>query len=569
MNNKYVALYSLEWGLSDAIPIFNGGLGTLNGCLLNSFADLGYPVAGVGLIYHKGFLEQRIVDNRQQSMPVSWNPEQQGFERLLQKVRVKIYNQDVVLGAWGKKITSPISGKSVDLVLLDANLPENPEWVRECSDLLYDDRFKLVHNVMLGVGGPAMLQALGRDITTHHAQEGHAAMLMIRLLQEKGWDADAVKELCIFTNHTPLRTGMPTYALSDVEAAIGHSLPDKIRELAGHNGFNTNLFAANLSRYVNAVSRVHAEVLRRMPEFKDINVDYITNGVHWRFISQRVQHLLDSSVGPDWRLHPGLVLPARISPEEFEAVHQADKMDMIDFMNEHALKGSHVTRFSYDAFTPGFARRFAEYKRAWLPLADKEALAKLPGIVQLPFSGKVHRSDDKGQGVLSHVLSAGLSLDQNTRFGFLQNYGMEIAKLMIAGSDLWVVTARPAEEASGTSPMKAGFQGNKTLSTDGGFWPEVAGRHGELGYTFGGDTEKEEIRSFYEQLERAMSDYSSGKMSADRLDVMKEFWIKFSATRMAREYGWAYGLEKQRPRRQSLEEAVAASAGNSDLQPGA
>lgn len=562
MNNKYVALYSLEWGLSDAIPIFNGGLGTLNGCLLNSFADLGYPVVGVGLIYNKGFLEQRIVDNRQQSFPVSWNPEQQGFERLLQKVRVKIYNQDVVLGAWGKKVTSPISGKSVDLVLLDATLPENPEWVREFSDFLYDDRFKQVHNVMLGFGGPAMLQALRYDVATHHAQEGHAATLMLKLLIEKNWNVGAVSEMCIFTNHTPLRAGMPTYALSDIEAAIGHTLPERIRALAGNDGFNTNIFAANLSRYVNAVSKKHADVLQQMPEFKGKAIDYITNGVHWRFMSQRMQQLLDSTVGGEWRLNPQLLIAASVTPDQLEAVHQADKKDLIDFLNEHALKGLHFPKFEYDAFTPGFARRFAEYKRAWLPLADKNLLAKLPGIVQLPYSGKAHRSDGLGQGVLNNVLTTGFSLDQNVRFGFLQNYGIEIAKLMVAGSDLWIVAAIPHEEASGTSPMKAGFHGNKTLSTDGGFWPEVAGRFGELGYTFGGATQEEEIRRFNEQLVRVMTDLSSGKTKADRLSVMQEFLINFSAVRIARDYGWVYGFEKERQKRPgpSLEQLVTASA---------
>lgn len=560
MSDRYVALFSLEWGLSDAIPLFNGGLGTLNGCLLYAFADLGYPAVGIGLMYHKGFLEQKIIDNGQHSLPISWRPELQGFELMPQKVKVRIYNQDVVLGAWEKKVTSPVSGKSVDLLLLDANLPENPEWVKEYSDFLYDDRFKRVHNVILGFGGPAMLQALGYNITTHHAQEGHAAALMLKLLIEKGWNADAVREVSIFTNHTPLRTAMPVYAHGDIEAATGHAIPDRIRALAGNDGFNTNIFAANLSRYVNAVSRKHAEVLRQMPEFEGKTIDYITNGVHWRFMSQRMQQLLDSSVGPGWRLNPELVLASNISPDQLEAVHLADKKDLVDFMNGCALRSSHFQRFEHDAFTPGFARRFAEYKRAGLPLADANALAKLPGIVQFLYSGKAHRNDDKGQGLLSHVLSTGFGLGSNMRFGFLQNYGIDVARLMVAGTDLWVVTARPSEEASGTGPMKAGKHGVKTLSTDGGFWSEVNGRFGELGYTFGGAIEAEEIRSFYEQLERAMMDWRSGKMKADRLRVMHEFLINFSAVRMAREYGWVYGFEEERPERQSLEQIVTAPA---------
>ncbi|MEK6837492.1 MAG: glycogen/starch/alpha-glucan phosphorylase, partial [Nanoarchaeota archaeon] len=217
-------------------------------------------------------------------------------------------------------------------------------------------------------------------------------------------------------------------------------------------------------------------------------------------------------------------------------------------------------RLTHDVFLAGFARRFVPYKRAWLPLADGGMLRQLPGDVQLVYAGKAHRNDGQGQGLLSHVLSTGLGLDHNLRFGFVPDYGIETAKLMIAGSDLWVVAAVPHEEASGTSPMKAGFHGNKTLSTDGGFWPEVSGRHGELGYTFGGTNEAEEIRNFYAQLGgKAMADFSSEKMKADRRGVLQEFLINFSAIRMAREYGWVYGFERERPGR-SLEQLVAVSA---------
>jgi len=557
LGDRTVAVYSLEWGLSDKIPIYSGGLGVLNGCLLNSYADLGYPAVGVGLMFHKGFCEQKILGNRQQSCEVNWNPEAQGFELLPQKAEITIYGQRMVFGAWKLAVTSRISKKSVPLILLDANQPENPDWMKEFSNRLYDDRFKLSNNVMLSLGGPAMLQKLGYDIGTHHIQEGHSALLTLQLLKEAGGDGDKVREQCIFTNHTPILAGMPMFLYTDVCKAIDGLVPGDIEKYAGNGCLNTNLLASNLSRFTNGVSRLHRDVLKKMPEFADKNVDYITNGVHWRFISERMQSLLDKNFGLGWRLQPELLATATVSAGELEAVHKADKKDLVDCINEGLKSNMTNKQFSNDMFIMGFAKRFAEYKRAWLPVCNEPSLSQPPGELGIVYAGKAHPNDGIGNGLLAHVINTGINLNHNAHFSFLEDYGMEQGKLMTAGCDLWVIAARPLEEASGTSGMKVGSNGNYNLSTDGGFWPEVDGRNGRRGYTFGGSTEPEEIANFYAKLGIAKGDFSSGKMSEGRWDVLQYFWNNFSAIRMAREYGWVCGFEKERPVRQTLEQKVA------------
>ncbi|HLD97379.1 MAG TPA: glycogen/starch/alpha-glucan phosphorylase, partial [Candidatus Nanoarchaeia archaeon] len=340
---KPVALYSHEWGIRDSVPIFNGGLGILNGCILDTAADLGYPLVGVGIMFHQGFLKQTIEDNRQVAHPQRWNPENEGFELLPQRARIRMYNQDVTLAAWRTRVASPVSGKSVDLLLLDSDLAENPENARTLSQLLYDDRVKLAQNVMLGIGGPIMLQQLGYDIGTHHMQEGHAAALVLKLMRDYGGNIDRVREACVFTNHTPVEAGMPKFLLEDVKAAIGYLLPSEIGDLATLKGqenlFNTNMLAAKLSRHSNAVSRLHAEVLQQMPEFQGITFGCITNGVHWRFMSGRMQNSIDSAVkyagmAGDWRTFPELLRQVNLAPEVLRAVHAANKQELVDFVND-------------------------------------------------------------------------------------------------------------------------------------------------------------------------------------------------------------------------------------------
>ncbi len=561
-----VAVFSKEWGLSDLIPIWSGGLGILNGDMLLTSADLGYHVGGIGLMYHKGYLKQEIVGNRQQSHPVDWDPEKQGFELLPERPSIEMYGHKIKIAPWRKRIKSDVSGKSVDLILLDADVEGNPEWIRRITDCLYDNLFTVPQNVLLGVGGVEVVQKLGYDVTTYHMQEGHASTLALKLLQQKGGNRDAVRELCIFSNHTPISAGMPEFPYGWIEEAIGYLLPknrEELRELAGENCFNTNLLPSNLSRYTNGVARMHCGVLKAMPLFCGKKIGYVTNGVHWRWMSERQQAALDAtiasaSIQEDWRIHPELLSQVSLNQELLEKIHRKNRADLVDLMNERALADEHTSArkigFSTDTFTAGFAKRFTPYKRASLPLSAP--LHQLPGKIQLPYSGKAHPNDSQGLDMLELVLSIGRSLNHNVSFGFIPDYSIKAGKLMTGGCDLWLITPEKEKEASGTSGMKALLNGNPDLSNESGFWPEVKGRHGEVGYTFSGDNQEEEVADFIRQLDGAMRDHVNGKISANRARRIVQAWQRFGSVRMMRQYGKVYGFEEKK---QSLEKIVEAA----------
>lgn len=565
LTKPLVAVFSTEWGLSDRIPIWSGGLGILNADMLLTAADLGYNLVAVGLMYHKGYLKQEIVGNRQLSQPVDWDPEKEGFELLHERSTIKMYGHDVKIAPWRKRIVSEVSGKSVDLILLDADVEGNNDWIRKVTDRLYDNRYTVPQNVLLGVGGAEVLQKLGYGVTTYHIQEGHASTLTLKLLQEKGGDADAVRELCTYTNHTPVKAGMPEFPYSWIEDAIGYLLPknrEELKKLSGDRCFVTNLLAANLSRYKNGVSRMHCDVLNGLPEFCDNGAAYITNGVHWRWMSERQQVMLDTTltnagIRGNWRIAPELLSQVSLNQGLLEKIHRKDKADLIDLMNEHALADEHTsaqkTGFSTDTFTAGFAKRFAPYKRASLPLTAP--LHQLPGKIQLPYSGKSHPNDGQGLDLLELVLSIGRSLNHNVSFGFIPDYSIRVGKLMTAGCDLWLITPVPALEASGTSGMKVLLNGNPDLSVESGFWPEVEGRFGEVGYTFSGANEQEELADFVRQLHRSMDDYTSGKISDNRARRMVQGWQQFGSVRTMRQYGEVWFGKGNT----SLEKIVAAS----------
>lgn len=565
MAEKYVASYSQEWAIKDSMPIYSGGLGVLMGCLLASYADLGYPVVGVGLMRHKGYFKQKIVCNSQEQCDVDWNPEKEGLQFLPNRVKLKLYGQDIMLGAWKYTQKSELSGKKADLILLDTNVPENPDWAKEFSYRLYDDRFKLINNIMLGIGGKAMLEALGYDIKMHHMQEGHSALVTLKLLKEFNGNEDKVREICALTNHTPKISGMPIFEYCDAYQAIDYLMPSDPARLAGFGRLNTNILGTNMSCYTNAVSELAANVLMDMPEFAGKEIDYITNGVHHRFFSKHLGPLIDRHFGTSWRLHPEILFRKEIGAEELDAAHRADKKDLVDLINEHVEPQLRSKPFNEDNLLIGFAKRFHEYKRPTFLMSDETKLADLQHEIQIAYAGKAHPNDGWGKDLLSQVINTGLRLNHNVRFGFIPDYNMEIGKLMTAGSDLWVISARPLEEASGTSGIKIGMNGNKNISTNGGFWPEVEGRDGRRGYTFGGRNESEEVHDFHIQLARGATDFKSEKLKADRWDVIRYFWNNFSAIRMAREYGYkVYGFEKKMPVRLAeapkLENLVGAPA---------
>jgi glycogen phosphorylase len=552
-----VALYSQELGIDPKIPIYSGGLGVLNGDKIKAASELGYPEVFTGLMFHDGYFTQGIAKSPcgyyQVTQPTPWDPEKEGFELKSTVAKMRLWNNEYILRPWVKNMGS------VDIVLLDGDFKENGPEFREAFGSLYDNRNfnNRKQNMILGVGGPTMLEALGYDIKKHHMQEGHASALVLKLLNDelnKGKTLNAavesVKEKCIFTNHTPIQAGMPKYKPQEIADLIGYLFPTNIAELAFDNygQFNTNLLAANMSGYINGVSRLHGEVMaQKLEEFKGKEVHYITNGVHHSFMNDGLKNLIVSRIGTSWMTDSKEIrkLEGRVTPEELDSIFRSNKQNLIDMCNDSPFASPN--KMGMDEMLLGWARRFTDYKRPDMFFAALPLLKDMP--LNFLSGGKSHPNDGGGMDKLSYSINNGMTLNHNKHYAFIQDYKMASAKTIFNGVDLWLFTPRPIEEASGTSPMDVGQAGKKSVAT-GGFIPEADPKYV---YTF---SEENCINSFADAIKQAHKDWESGEMAKSRLETLMYFIENFSAARMERQYGEVYGFEK--PAQNKLENLVLA-----------
>ncbi|HII30032.1 TPA: alpha-glucan family phosphorylase [Candidatus Woesearchaeota archaeon] len=473
--NARIAYFSMELGLSKQMPTYCGGLGLLAGDLLYSAADLNLPIVGVTLLYKKGHFYQKINAGEQQELPVHWSHDD-FLMRLPQKIAVTIEGRSVAVQAWGFTIKG---NADVPVIFLDTDLPENSAEDRTITHTLYggDERYRIMQEAVLGIGGVRMLNALGfESLSLYHMNEGHSALLALELLSRGGSGevseaaVEAVKKRCIFTTHTPAPSGHDKFEYTLVFNIIGEIVPKKmLMRLGGEDRLNMTLLALNLSHYVNGVAKKHGEVSSRM--FPGYHIESITNGVNSkRWTSEAFKHLFDRRL-PHWQDDPlQLRKAAHLPDEEVLAAHREAKSRLIDYANEKANAG-----FDYDFFTIGFARRFTGYKRPTLILNNIERLkgiANSLGPIQLVFAGKAHPKDAEGKALIRRVYEVIKSSDDRLRICYLENYDMETAMLMTSGVDLWLNNPKPPQEASGTSGMKAAHNGVPSLSTLDGWWIE-------------------------------------------------------------------------------------------------
>ncbi|MGH9366522.1 MAG: alpha-glucan family phosphorylase, partial [Thermoanaerobaculia bacterium] len=475
---RRIAYFSMEVAVDSRMPTYSGGLGVLAGDTLKSFADLKIPAVGVTLLYRRGYFDQSLDGQGNQSeRPIVWNPSDFA-RRLPARAEVRIGQRTVAVRAWRHDVVGA-SGYIVPLILLDTDLEENDEPDRSLTALLYggDERYRLSQEILLGIGGVRMLGALGYSgIERFHMNEGHASLLALELLAREpepkaiAIGMDDVKKRCVFTTHTPVPAGHDEFSYELVQEVLGEPIPfEELRMLGGPDRFNLTLLALNLSRYVNGVAKRHGEISQRM--FPGYPIDSITNGVHsftWTCDSFRA--LYDRHIS-GWARDPfSLRYAVKIPAADIWAAHVEAKTQLLA---EVASRTS--LRLPTDAFTIGFARRATAYKRADLIVSDASKLvriSKTAGPIQLLFAGKAHPRDEPGKELIRRLFRAAEELRGDVAIVYLEDYDMGLARLLTAGVDLWLNTPLPPLEASGTSGMKAAHNGVPSLSILDGWWIE-------------------------------------------------------------------------------------------------
>ncbi len=604
------AYFSAEFGLTDCLPIYSGGLGVLAGDHLKSASDLGLPLVGVGLLYQKGYFAQylnpegwqqeRYPINDFHNMPLHLERQADGSEL---RIQVEYPGRVVHARVWRIQV-----GR-VSLYLLDTNIDLNSEYDQNITDYLYggDLDIRIHQEMMLGIGGVRMLAALGCKPTVCHMNEGHSAFLALEririMIQEEGLSFAEAKQVAqssqLFTTHTPVPAGIDLFPHDKVLYYVGYyaeifglSKEEFLALGREHTGdFEAPLSMANLAikmaTFVNGVSQLHGDVSRVMFKelwpnlpLSEVPITAITNGVHARSrVSEINQAMFDSYLGPSWSDCPAddpLWERVNLIPdEELWRNHERCRYQLIVFARDRLQKSLRDQAASPTeiaqaaevldpaALTIGFARRFATYKRATLFMHDLERIhqiltgsqaAQTSGgrkrTVQFVIAGKAHPKDTPGKELIRDIIRFSRQEGISPHMVFLADYDLYVAKLMVAGCDVWLNTPLRPMEASGTSGMKASMNGLPNLSTLDGWWAEADYHrtgwpigHGEV-YDDIGYQNNVEANALYELLEHEITPLFYQR---DDNDVPRQWVAKmkdsirlncpvFNTARMVREY---------------------------------
>lgn len=518
-----VAYFSAEFGLTECLSIFAGGLGILAGDHLKSASDLGVPLVGVGLLYQDGYFRQRLneagwqqehyTQNDFHNLPIEQVTTASGDPLTIE---VPLSTHPIRAYVWKVHV-----GR-VDLYLLDCNHPGNTVADRGITQQLYggDTENRLRQEIVLGVGGVRALEALDLRPTVYHMNEGHSAFLVFewirRLMESEGIDFAAAREAAgglVFTTHTPVAAGHDYFSPHLVERYLGHyartaNIPmADLLSLGRQNPRNTGedfcntVVGLRTASYTNAVSRLHGEVSRAMwrnvwpgVPAPEVPIGSITNGVHFEsWISMEQKELYDRYLGPQWREEPADASvwsrAAEIPPAELWRTHRRRRERLVGFARRRlaeslASRGAPQTEIDMadvvldpHALTIGFSRRFATYKRATLLLRDTERLARILTNVDRPvqviYAGKAHPHDDAGKDLIRSIIESTRRPGLRRHLVFIADYDMAVTRYLVQGADVWLNTPVRPQEASGTSGMKAAANGVLNLSTLDGWWDEA------------------------------------------------------------------------------------------------
>ena len=509
-----VAYFSMEIALRSEIPTYSGGLGVLAGDTLRSAADLKIPLVGVTLVSREGYFRQGIdAAGRQIEEPEPWKPEAWA-EALPAKVSVTIDGRAVWIGGWLYVVEGVGGGQPV--VLLDTDLAENDPRDRQLTHYLYggDRAYRLSQEIVLGIGGVRMLDALGFHILAYHLNEGHSALLTLQLLRraeyepevvrpgELPYDLPMVREKCHFTTHTPVEAGHDRFPYDLVQRLLGDFVDlATLRRIAGEEELNTTRLALNMSEHVNGVASRHAETAQRLYPGRPVSA--ITNGIHpSTWASPPFARLYDDQIA-GWRLEPERLMRAEVvlDDEDLWRCHTQAKRALID-----RVRAESGVELDPNVPLIGYARRMTQYKRPELFFEDLERLKSIAARqpFQAVFAGKAHPRDEGGKGAIERLHQWMREISGSIRMAFLPNYTMATALAMVSGAEVWLYTPQPPLEASGTSGRKASLNGVPNLCVLDGWWVE-GHMEAVTGWAIGnGEPAGSDAMSLYDKLERVV-----------------------------------------------------------------
>jgi starch phosphorylase len=613
-NQGRIAYFSMEFGVHECLPVYSGGLGVLAGDHLKSASDLGLPLVGVGIAFSQGYFRQSLDDeglqheryppNDWHDLPVTLVTDERG-EPLL--VRVPLPDvastekppktREVALQAWRVEV-----GR-VPLFLLDATVDANAPEDRLLTNTLYggDRAHRIKQELLLGVGGVRLLQALGIPPVVCHMNEGHSAFLAIervrRLIEEHGVPFAVAREVSaagnVFTTHTPVPAGNDAFG-SDLVAPYlevlgqGLGLPGaevlrlgKVDPEAPGTDFVMPVLAIRMADQYNGVSVLHGREARAMWQVlwprihvDEVPIDALTNGVHiGTWVGPEMADLYTRHLGPEWReIEADPVAWAsvdQIPDDELWAARERSRTRMCKQVRGHLLaraerRGRALRLGQVEgvldprALTIGFARRFATYKRATLLFRDLKRLDAILNRagrpVQLVFSGKAHPQDWGGKELIKEIFRVSQMEGFQGRIVFVEDYDIGVARELVSGVDVWLNTPRRPFEASGTSGMKAGMNGVLHASILDGWWCEAYA--GDNGFAVGWGEEhadaeqgdRLEAQHLYRLLEddivplfyqRDERDLPRGWIAAMKRSIQTVAPV-FNTSRMVKEYAERY-----------------------------
>ena len=595
-----VAYLSAEYGLTDSLPIYSGGLGVLAGDHLKSASDLRVPIVAVGLLYQKGYFRQYLnadgwqqetyPDNNFHVLPVTLDRDQNNEPMMIE---VPLKDRIVKVRIWRIQV-----GR-VPLLLLDTNNVENREEDRDITSCLYggDRDMRLRQEIVLGIGGVRALSKLGYRPAVYHMNEGHSALALlerIRMLMEENHLSfaearGAVYASSIFTTHTPVPAGIDIFDRSLMSSYLGNYIRSLglsmeaflslgTQDANPNEPFNMAIMAIKNSALTNGVSELHKKVSRRMwsgiwktlPQI-DIPIEAVTNGIHIpSWISSDMTGLFDRYLGRRWAEDPDNIKVwervNRIPDSELWRTHERRRERLVAFtrqrLQEQLLRrGAQKMEIQAagealhpQALTIGFARRFATYKRGDLILRDPNRLGRILNDPQRPvqiiFAGKAHPQDQVGKEVIRNIIHLANLPEFRHRMAFIENYDLNVARYMVQGSDVWLNNPRRPLEACGTSGMKAAANGALNMSVLDGWWAE--GYQTGVGWAIGSGEEYEnsdyqdqvEGQAIYDLLERYVVPlfYERGRDNLPRgwtgmmRNSMCTLAARFNSHRMVQDY---------------------------------
>ncbi len=604
-----IAYFSAEFGLTECMPIYSGGLGVLSGDHLKSASDLGLPLIGIGLLYQEGYFRQYLNTDGWQG---ELYPKNDFYNMPIQLQYDDGSPLTIEVDYPGRKVHAQIWKVEVgriNLYLLDTNIFKNNEADRGITDELYggDAETRIQQEIMLGIGGLRVLKALGITPTVFHMNEGHSAFLALErirwAMEDYKLTFNEAKELTksnnVFTTHTPVPAGIDRFSPQLIEKYFSNYYPllsiNKNEFLAlgrrnlsdSNESFSMAILAIKLAGHINAVSRLHTQISRKMwhdmwPQIPvdEIPITSITNGIHpSSWISKDMANLYDRYLSPTWMKKPAdMTIWKRVEhipAEELWRTHERRRERLVALARSHLRKQfekqgalpSEIEKtdevLNPEALTIGFARRFTTYKRAALILEDPERLEKIlrnkDFPVQIIFAGKAHPKDTPGKELIRKIIHLARMEEFRQSLVFLEDYDMTLSRYLVQGVDVWLNTPRRLMEASGTSGMKAAVNGVLNMSILDGWWDEAYNPN--VGWAIGRGENYEdfnyqdevESQAIYNLLEKEVIPlfYDRGKSNIPRkwIEMIKNSMIKigpvFNTNRMIREYVERFYLPAQ------------------------